>query len=288
MSGTKSTLIGLLIALLGLGVAQGQENTTASVGIPNPLNVDTPVDWPPPSQLGPTLGPSTWLTYCRVPGCCGPMGKCGPIGTEVYVRSGVELGFGAGILSRVLDPGWTIQGGGRVLFFEPSMHSAWTVDAGITTTHNNANHDNEQVELRRVQAKVTNAVGQNVTLTIPSLQVTPHALHRTAVGLGIGKEWYLLGDAAAPINALNWRAGVDLGGRWGQGSVDYLEIRHLTERYGQFYVAAHTDLEIPSGTCIFFIGGRVEYGYMWSDFLQRQNDSDLSEFGLTAVFGVRF
>jgi len=332
MSGTKISLSGLLIALLGLGVARGQDNTTASVGIPNPLNVESPEEWPPPTQLGPPAGPSTWLTYCRPDGCCGPLGKCGPIGTELYVRSGIEQGFGSGYFARNLDLGWTIQGGGRVLFFDPAMQSAWTVDAGITTNHSNSNNKDEQATLFNVPVKFTTEALNTSTIpftptfniataTATQIQAAVRALNRTAVGLGIGREWYLLGDAAAPINAMNWRAGTDLGGRWGEGSVDLVPQQafnpnipgilpphvpfvlstipqqvtfpqvnhnHLTGRYGQFYVAAHSDLEIPSGTCIFTVGVRVEYGYMWSSFLQRQNDGDLSEISITATFGVRF
>jgi hypothetical protein len=289
MSGTKITLSVLLLALLGLGAARGQENYTASVGISNPLSVDAGMDMPPPYTLGPPLGPSTWLTFCKPEGCCGPLGKCGPIGTEVYVRAGTELPFGAGYFSRNLDPGWTIQGGGRVLFFDPAEVAAWTVDANIVTTHNLDDHKDEPVTLLHVPVKVINPLtGQTITPNLPQIIVHPHALHRTAVGLGVGREWYLLGNADIRNNDLTWRVGVDLGGRWGEGSVDYLEFRRTTGRYGQFYTAVHSDVEVPCGTCIFFGGLRVEYSYMWSSFLQPQNDTDLSEFGIMLTAGIRF
>ena len=38
--------------------------------------------------------------------------------------------------------------------------------------------------------------------------------------------------------------------------------------------ALHGDVEMPTGCCVLFVGGRVEYGAIWSDILQRQNDTD--------------
>src|SRR5262249_3695160 len=59
-------------------------------------------------------GPYGWAGG---PDCHGPVGGNGPVGWEVYLRSGVSLPFGGGALTSRLDPGWIIQGGARSLFF---------------------------------------------------------------------------------------------------------------------------------------------------------------------------
>ena len=51
-----------------------------------------------------------------------------------------------------------------------------------------------------------------------------------------------------------------------------LAIRFGVKRIGE---ALHGDVERPTGCCVMFIGGRLEYGAIWSDVLQRQNDTDV-------------
>jgi hypothetical protein len=55
-----------------------------------------------------------------------------------------------------------------------------------------------------------------------------------------------------------------------------------------FFLAAHTDVEIPWGGCLFYVGVRAEWGYSFSHILQDQNDGDIQEVILLGTLGVRF
>ena len=66
------------------------------------------------------------------------------------------------------------------------------------------------------------------------------------------------------------------------------QLRHLTDVIGGPYVAFRTDYEIPCGSCIYQFGLRAEWDYIWSDVLQRQNNSDVMDVNLLLTFGVRF
>src|SRR5262249_5078980 len=98
----------------------------------------------PPAQDGGTPSPqglNDYLMYLRPAACCGPIGRDGPINTEVFFRPGMSFPIGGSILGRALDPGFMMQGGGRVLFFTPSQRSAWTVELGVTTAWYDAGRD---------------------------------------------------------------------------------------------------------------------------------------------------
>src|SRR5437867_1586447 len=116
MSGKSVCLGSLVLVLLALGRAHGQgmpfTSGTSSGGISGggssayrttpgtPAGQDEPGGAPsgslsPPAPVPPgpqdsltSFGLSSWIKYPRSPGCCGPVGANGPIGSEIYFRSG--------------------------------------------------------------------------------------------------------------------------------------------------------------------------------------------------------
>jgi hypothetical protein len=279
MSGKHFCLAGLVAAALGLGSAQGQGMTYVPAG-PPPASETAPA--PPPGPLT----PSRWLLYERAPGCCGPTGEYGPIGYEIYLRSGIAFPVASKGLGDTLDNGWDIEIGARTLFFNPGADAAWTADVGIGNVYNRVGDRSHKFQLHNV--------GPNQLLVINGITIGNHDpivtgsdLNRTFVNLAGGREWYLWGSAEQDGYA-NWRMGVDVGGRYGTEKLDLNETRHLTDTIGALFVAAHTDLEIPWGQVLLELGLRVEYGYTWTDILQRQNIADVQDLNLLFTAGMRF
>jgi hypothetical protein len=231
--------------------------------------------------------PSPWvLGTC--PQCCGPLTDGNPAKTELYLRSGVATISGDGPLARSLGTGWTIQGGGRELFFNRAGDAAWTVDLGIMNINNEHNNNTQTVTLLNINTPSPGFTGRDI---LPSVQATPRNLNQTFVGLGGGREWYLFGGAANtrdnPHPGL-WRIGIDGGGRWGTSRLETFEVRHRTDTLGAVYLAAHTDVDIPCGCCVFQVGLRYEWDYVWSDILQIQNKSDVMVHNFLFNVGFRY
>jgi hypothetical protein len=316
MSGKMVCLSGLAVALLGVGVVRGQGPgyPPGGPGVPPPAGgAAGPAGGPFTGQYtthdgngsgGPWAGPgaapaapgngsgrvSDWITYPRAPGCCGPVGGNGPIGSEIYVRSGLSFPINGAVFGNVLQTGWAIEGGGRALFFNPAVDAAWTVDLGVSNFNYNAHKPEPRFPLFDVPSRSTNAVGQTVNNPVPRLDVSVASLNQTFANVAIGREWYLLGraDCHDGNGGLLWRVGFDAGGRWGSAKVDLNEIRHLTHAVGGIFVAVHSDVEVPCGCCIFQAGIRGEYDDTWSDVLQRQNDANLQTLNVMITLGVRF
>lgn len=223
-----------------------------------------------------------YLAYLRPKGCCGPVGADGPISGEFYFRPGVSMPFGAGILGKVLDPGLMLQGGIRSLFYNPQLTSAWVVDFGLTTVWYDAVVD------RQARLLNTTQTVQGVSVFVPDLLVTPSSLNQTYVHLGFGREHYLFGRADCCQGEPACRWGWDAGGRYGTEKLVMNEIKHRTDIVGGLYASAHADLEVPYKCCIFFFGVRGEVGYMWSDILQAQNNTDLLTVNALFNCGVRY
>src|SRR5437660_1658592 len=173
------------------------------------------------------------------------------------------LPFGPGRLGNSLNPGWAVEGGGRVLFFNPQVDAAWTVDLGLSNFHNFSDHKRTATLLNIPSSIVTNVNGQPSTqiVILPQLNVTPSTYNRTFANLAIGREWYLAGTADSRVNQSNWRVGIDLGGRWGSGKLELDEIRHRVDVIGGIFLSAHSDVEIPCGNVMFFGGVRGEWSY---------------------------
>lgn len=209
-----------------------------------------------------------WDTHPRA--CCtGPTSAKPPIQTEVYFRTGPSFILGGGTYGSSLDTGWTFQGGAKAMFFNPFFDAAWYVDMSLSNSQNSAgNHP----------ATVSLIVDDVAT------QATIRGLNRTFVGLGVGRAWYLW--APADTASSNLRVCWDGGGRWGTARGDFFEITHETDVIGGMYTGVEVDWEMPCRFCIFHVGARLEYGYTWSDVLQRK--SDVQDINVLLQAGIRF
>jgi hypothetical protein len=287
----------LAFLALPLGMARAQVSEGPSKGeqvVPPPLpsyGTGAPVPFPLPDNGPVETVPdgtqrclSDWITYRRGGCCTGPIGGDPPLVSELYIRTGLSFPFGGQTFSHVSDVGWSIQGGGRMLFFDMAMERAWTVDVGISSHYNRADDFDTRIPLNII---VPNEFGIPTRVQfgaggIPG--VTIHSFHRTFVNAALGREVYLRGSALDPGGKL--RVGWDAGGGWGSGSAEFHQIRHRVDVIGRAFVAVHSDLEIPCGCCTFQAGLRSEYSYTFSDILQAQ--SDLQEINLLFNFGVRY
>jgi hypothetical protein len=341
MSGKRVCLAGLVVMLLGLEAARAQgpmpqpgappggmgmppafPTAPAPQGVP-PVNVGPAVGAPPYVDLSGTdpdqpLGSdadarqplSQWLLYPRMPGCCGPVGLNGPIGYEVFVRSGLAFPIGGGTLAHSLQNGWYVEGLGRVLFFNPQQDRAWTATLAVGNLNAPSRHDVPSFTLNNVSVKTAVpapntpqaataspqlaaligqvAAGTPVTITDPSVAASVASYNQTWLALYGGRAWYLVGNADCSRKACNWRIGFDVGGRWATEKVDFNEIEHHTGTAGGVSVAGYSDLEVPFQCAIFYAGLRTQYDYIWTDILQRQNSSNLQTFDLLFTVGVRF
>lgn len=225
MNWKKLWLSSLAVAFLGLGTVRGQGLDLFS-GSPSPTALPEATLGPPnalpTSQGEPAVPPpgqqvrlSNWILGERCPGCCGPIGGNGPIGSEMYLRSGVSIPIGGGALEGSLSTGWDLEGGARVLFFNRAVDAAWTVDISVTNIFNPPNSTPNHVTLTNVPLQTAGITGGTTTTTVPSLTVTPSDLNRTYVNISAGREVWMLGTADSSHNDLNWRIGWDVGGRWG-------------------------------------------------------------------------
>jgi hypothetical protein len=211
---------------------------------------------------------ANWETHPRA--CCtGPVSDKPPIQTELYFRTGPSFIVGGGIYGNSLDTGWTFQGGAKTMFFNPYFDAAWYIDLGLGTTTNSANDHPQSVIL--------------IVDDLPNL-ATIRGLNRTTVNVGLGRAWYLWAPADS-VNG-NLRVAWDGGGRYGSARGDFFEITHETDVIGGLYTGIQADWEWPCQNFTFQLGVRLEYGYTWSDMLQRK--SDVQDVNLLFQAGVRF
>jgi len=309
----------LILAVLSCCRAPAQAPPTAMNGTevaapaPMPGNELLPTTDPTLPERPPLPpGLSNWITNTR-PDCCGLIGGNGPIKDELYLRTGPSLPVGGPFFGHVLTTGWEVQGGGRTLFFDPAMERAWTVDLSISSIWNGGQHADRQVPLNVLASPNPPAVtGGTPDVYSGTVLATLHDLNRTSVNLGLGREWYLMGKATScACGERNWRVGIDGGAGYGTESAGvYINsipglppldvtnpanppsvihmLRRRSDTIASAFVALHTELEIPWGCCIYQVGFRAEWGYTWSDIMQRQNDSDIMDVNLLVTFGVRF
>jgi hypothetical protein len=313
------------MALLGLGVVHAQ-----MPNFPVPEPTGSPLTPPPQGALQEGLTPtgpmggfdagiSDYLTYRRPQACCGPIGGHGPINCEVFLRPGISIPIGGSLLGQVLDPGFTIQGGARSLFFNPRQDLAWTVELGIATAWYDAGRD-RSVDLLNVSRPAlnrftnqpaTNDDGSPLIDIIPRLPLTTSSVNQTYVHLSTGHQVYLVGFADTSDADPKWRVGYDIGGRWGSAKLVFNEtlrnvplnppldnrpdlapgaipFRHRTDVVGGIFGALHTDFELPYKSCILFAGVRTEFAFIWADLLQSQNNTDLMMINVLFNIGCRF
>lgn len=220
----------------------------------------------------PHHGLSDWIKY-TCPDCCGPIGGDGPINTVLFVRSGVSLPVEGPIFGHTLQTGWEIEGGGRSVFFNPTLDRDWAIDLSISNIWNHGQHSDFVVALPRGPGEPD--VGRSI-----------HDLNRTYVNAGLGRDWYIWGPANAC--GCKWVWGIDAGGRLGSAKVDFNAFPHKTDVISGVFVALHSEVEHSCGCCTFTYGFRAVWDYTWMDILTIRNDSDLMDVDLLLTAGVRF
>jgi len=232
--------------------------------------------------------------YVDGPGCCGPLGGNGRITYEIYDVAGVNFAFGPGLGSH-LDAGWTLGGGARTLFFDPTHTTAWTVDLGLTYTHNAANGLKDPVNLFIRQPLIVNTTLGTITAQPDRNAFTAiHGIHRLSFNYSFGRDWWLMGSGATGSEeTTNVRVGAWVGGRYGTAHVDLVPLdqpnaySRRQNAWEGVFVGAHADFDMPLGGWIFFTGLRVEYGYDWLNLIPPVH-SDLNNINIQVTAGIRF
>jgi hypothetical protein len=206
------------------------------------------------------------------PGCCGPLGGDGRIGTEVYVNNGVSIPFGAGDFVHRLELGWMVDAGGRTLFFNQSHDAAWVADLGVSYQYNRGNQWSG-TELNVRQPQTTNATtGAVVNQPDILTNVIVRDIDRTTFNFAFGRDWWIWGPGATGVeNNWNLRVGGEVGGRYGTAHVDLVPVadpfgyfRRQGVTHGIFF-DVHANVEVPLGTVILFAGVAIQYGYDWTN-----------------------
>lgn len=257
----KASIPGALLTLLVMGTAWCQ------------TPVSSPEKAPPLPAAGGTLpqeittepaGPTNWMSYPR-PGCCNTMGGNGPILSDLYFRVGPSVPTGGSTLSRVIDIGFEVQGGGRSLFFNTPMDTAWVVDVSVANTWN---------------------PGTGSAFAVQGTAVTARDLNRTFVTLGLGRDRFLLGPAGMPRN---FSIGMDGGFRLGAAHLNLNGAGSQGDLLAGLYVGLHGDWEVPFGCCTWLTGVRAEWDYNWTDIIHAGgNSGDVMDINALVTTGFRF
>jgi hypothetical protein len=282
----------LVVTAFGACAARGQDLGGPSYVTPlPPAAAEAPADAAAQAKPPVVHSLSDWITYTR-PDCCGPVGGSGPIGYELYARSGWSIPIGGPIFRERIETGWTIVGGARLLLFNLPQTAAWTFDLGLRNTYNHGQRDDLPITLFLRDVTTNPTTGQLVNPgTFVRKDVTIRSINRTYVTAWLGREWFLTG---APDGChWNWRTGFDVGGWYGtiKANLDEFMMRSYFRRndvIGSVALAWHTDVEVPCGCCTFLGGVRAEASYTWCDVFQGQNHSDLPEVSLLFNLGVRY
>jgi hypothetical protein len=277
--------LGLVAWLSGSAFAQNagpglQEKPTAPPAEPIARPADAPIPavtqpaaLPPGSVCSPWTGPGGT-------GCCGPVGGHGPIVSELFLRQGVNIAVGGGVLRDVTYPGYIMSFGARSLFFNPIGSGAWTLEYGIDYIYNNGSKDNYEFDIFGTFVNVRET-------------------HRAAFHVAAGREMYLMAPAYQP--GKNWRAGWDVGGRYGYQRANFnliaedpandpvpIDFGRRSDTFGQVFLSLHTDYIYPLNGCISLVAGlRTEWAYHFSDIIPTF-DSDLQEVNIMLNFGLKF
>ncbi|MGF1581455.1 MAG: hypothetical protein ACFCD0_19185 [Gemmataceae bacterium] len=285
-------------ALLGLGLAVGQQDYNAGIGVQQKDRVDSKVledVQPPPGEpqwetVALNAPPSPWIEYCGPASCISPRGGDGPIKTEFYVRGGASFPFGDGIYGGNLETGWSIQGGARIIFYPKQPTGSWFLDVSVLNIDNGVDNTTTRAGLNIIVPDPT-GVGTRVNLGVGNPvdwdgpPVTIRGLTRTFLNIGGGKMWYF--GAPSGTYGRSWRIGVDGGGRYGTGNAQFFELRDRDDVMGGIYVGAQADMFAPcGGCCLFTCGIRTEWSYTWTDILQVHNNADTQDILLQLHLGV--
>ncbi len=254
-----------------------------------PLRTDTastPAAWPPGSYPSPY--------YTDGPGCCGPLGRNGRIGYELFSYTGPSIPFGSPEFTDRLNVGWMVGGSGRSLFFNPTHDAAWVIDLGVSYTYNRG-EQNDPVVLDIRQPPLSDPFTGRLTPQpdVPVLSAI-RGVHRTSFNFGLGRDWWLWGPGSTgTTEGWNLRVGTLVGGRWGTAHVDVVPLNQpdgYARRQNVFhgvFLAAHSTFEVPFGGCILFGGLRVEWGYDWTNLVPPLG-GDIQNVNLLLSAGIRY
>ena len=121
-------------------------------------------------------------------------------------------------------------------------------------------------------------------------------MDRTAVGLGLGYDWWLLGSGyVGNATGCNLRFGVDGGFRVGTSHLDmnvvnlppdgYARVQRI---YGEYFTALHLNWEVPMGGWVFLTGVRSEFAYSDLHLLPGHQTNGLYGLNLLLTMGVRY
>jgi hypothetical protein len=216
-----------------------------------------------------------WITYTK-PDCCGPIGRNGPIETEVFTRSGLSLPLSGGVFPHVLETGWTIEAGGNSLFFNTAGDAAWDLGLSVANSNNHGQHSDVTIPYTVITS--TGPVTSTATI---------RELNRTYAALGFGREWFF--DRPVPfLGSHQVCFGIDGTGRLGTAMVEFAEFTHTTRITAGGGAALHSDLEFPCGGATFIVGLRVEWAANYSEILQKENDATLMDLNVVFNLGVRW
>jgi hypothetical protein len=225
-------------------------------------------------------------------GCCGPVGRHGPISYELYTRVGGDLVIGGSpAFSGALKGGVVVGGGGRSLFMNQAGDAAWVLDLGLSYTYT-VGDQSRVMDIYAPQPKNP----QTGRLLGPD-QLQPfrvNALYRTTFNYAVGRDWWLNGPGfVGAETSWNSRVGLDVGGMWGTSHVNLIPAGDPTNSLRKHgvtqgvFVGAHWNAEVPMGAWILFGGFRAQWGYMWTNLIPPQ-DGNLQDLYLLGTVGVRF
>lgn len=266
----------------------------ASPETANPLG--TLMGYSAPTVTGSGLPPGSYPSpyYVDGPGCCGPLGRDGRISYEFYTYTGVNLPFGEG-LPDYMNAGWTVGGGVRTLLFNPAHTAAWTIDLGVSYTHNWAAGTDDPVNLFLRSPPLINpftgvATPQPDRLTFTAIR----EVHRTSFNYNLGRDVWLWGRGdTGGMQGTNWRVGAWVGGRYGTSHVDQIpldEIDGYSRRQNVFLgvaVGVHSTWDIPMGGWVLFGGVRSEYSHDWTN-LTPPLEGNIHNVNLQITLGIRY
>ncbi len=291
----------LVVSLLGLGAVHGQTpepgyrgGSSFAPGGAAPLGygvgVNGEVGAAPVYGVGPPGGVpvgqetqtsmlSNWIVGGS-PNCCGPIGGNPAIVSELFMRSGVSLPYGNGPVADALKTGWAISAGGRVLCFDQPGKNAFTIELSGLNTHS-VSTNSQTIPYPLINPQT------GAQVLVPG---TVRSLNRTYVNVGLGMEHYLMGNGFQNTGENRWRVGFDAGGRYGTEKLLFNEFNlvHANDVTSGFYVAIHSDLEIPCGYWSFVAGVRGEWDYTFSNVAGPLVDSDVQDINLLLTLGIRF
>ncbi len=226
-------------------------------------------------------------------GCGGPFGMHGPVNYELYFNTGPVVPIGGTVLSRHLNTGWDVSGGGRSLFFNQVGDAAWIIDLGLSYQYNRGNVDLVNAFVR--QPSSTNPI-TGASNEVPDVfgPVRIRGLHRTAFNFAFGRDWWLWGPGNAGFEqGWNLRVGAELGGRWGTAHVDMVPDNDpalYSRRQNVFngvFLGGHADIEAPFGGWTWCAGLRLQYGMDWMNILPPQS-SDIQYLNILITTGFKF